>query len=206
MSDALWQVFFTAVIAVFSAWAGAKVGGEMALKAAREQMDGARTRAEEDEKRGERSLLVALNDELEHAWKGYMEQWAPRFEALKVKGAFLDFRLPAITNPFPIYAANAGQLGRVTNDQLRQQIIAVFSMHHGMLANLEMNTQLIDEFNAAWKVAESLGMRDPLVSDPRVKAHMEKLIGYAVEIERAHVRIFQQTTGLIGQFKQAGIS
>lgn len=88
------------------------------------------------------SLLISLKTEITTHWSQYMETMGKKIES----GDFEKNVVPkwiVLDNKFYVYMASCADLGMVSNDKLRREIVVAYSEFEGLLLNFK-NT--IEEF------------------------------------------------------------
>jgi hypothetical protein len=158
-----------------AAWVQA-VGSVAAIAAAiwiaHDQHAKAEKRSEKAEKDEVRNFLLGVREELNASLMIYMAQ-AGTDLAKTSAGEVVDFWWPAPPEPFKVYSATVGMIGRVRDDEIRQQIIATYVVTGGLLLTWETHNRLLTEFNEA-NEALLLSTDDAVVGRRRV-ARVEKM-------------------------------
>lgn len=174
----------------------------MTLVAAREQMRHERNAAAEDEKRFEASILEALFEEFASNWENYSFAVRPRLEELSA-GELFARKIPTPLSVFPIYGANAGNLGRITDKKLRQLIIRAHSINLAMISSLLFNTALLTEYETA---LATTGPADKNILDNLIKDRARVAAEYALTLKDVNKHLVAVMQDLFRQFNSAGFS
>lgn len=147
------------------------------------------------------NFLSGVREELNVSWMVYMSQAGGALAKTKA-GELVDFWWPAPAEPFKVYSATVGVIGRVRNDEIRQQIISTYVVVGGLLLTWATHNRLLSEFNDA----------DEALRHPSGDAALEKLraervlkmlsilLGYSDQLRTHHseaVSLIESTVGAI---------
>lgn len=157
-----WPSWPTAEGQTWAAWVQA-VGSVLAILAAiwvaydqHEKSDRRQARAERDEVR---NFLSGVREELEVNWNVYMEQVGQHVIASPPERA-IELTWPVPDNPFKVYAATAGSIGRLPDPAIRKSIIVTYVVAGGLLHTWRMHNELRDRRDSEEKIVrKDMGQR-----------------------------------------------
>ncbi|WP_063580976.1 hypothetical protein [Achromobacter ruhlandii] len=122
------------------AW-GSLVAIGVAIWVPKDQYDKAAQLRAKDAKDEVRNFLAGVREELLVTWEVYMRQVGQAVEETGPDEA-VEWTWPVPDNPFKVYAATVGMIGRVPEDQLRNAVMSTYIVASGFLLTWEMHNGL----------------------------------------------------------------
>lgn len=132
------------------------------------------------------NFLSGVREELRISWMVYMSQVGEELAKTKA-GEPVTFWWPPPVDAFKVYGATVGVIGRVRDDEIRQQIISTYVVVGGLLVTWETHNRLLTELNEAEEALRSPSgdaTYDQRKS-ARVMKMLETLLGYSDQL-RTH--------------------
>lgn len=115
-----------------------------------QQRRNAQKRLNEREQQELHSMLLSIRDEVKVLWESYMETVGHRLTASK-PGTPLTETVLFSERTFPVFNAYVGSLGRISNDDLRHQILITYARANSMLLAFSMNNGLIAKSRSEYR-------------------------------------------------------
>jgi hypothetical protein len=190
------EQFFTSLL-------GALVGGVIALVgvyvAHRLQLSRERTQDEQIL----RGFLQAILTELETCWSRAEQTVNPVIERLPANAAF-EVYVFIDTDFFTVYHNNSHLLGRVSDDSLRELIVATYTQYKALTETYNVNTRFLQ----TWRESEHM---ISITADERLKRYYEQkaqrehaeLVSWAHALKHDHLQLKQQIETLIQALRKA---
>lgn len=180
------------------AW-GSLIAIAVAIWVAKDQHDKAERRRDGDAKDEVRNFLAGVREELDATWNVYMVQVGLAVKATEL-GDVVEWTWPVPDNPFKVYAATVGTLGRVPEDEIRKAIVSTYIVANGLLLTWQMHNALKSvRDGVSPNVYDSTGFRP---NHNWTKLHKE-LATYSAQLKahqiEASIRI-KATVALIDKF------
>lgn len=135
------------------------------------------------------NFLSGVREELNASLLAYMAQAGTEL-AQTSAGELVNFWWPAPPEPFKVYTATVSMIGRVRDDEIRQQIISTYVVAGGLLLTWDTHNRLLTELNEADE-ALLLSTEDGLVSQrriDRVKKKFSTLKDYSDQLRIRHLQ------------------
>ncbi len=193
-----WSSFGSAIV---GAIVGGLTTGYFALKAAKRSFQDLQKHADESEKKLIKGLLQAIHDELETVYDRYMETMGSRLESLNDGGA-LNFYYPLVSDFFSVYSGNTFLLGRISDNDLRKQIIRTYTLARGMVDSFRLNNDLVHKFEHSNKIFEET-QQD--VHKQHAIAHYSALVEYAKTLKQGHMELKKEVTSALRTLRKHGV-
>lgn len=190
------EQFFTSLL-------GALVGGVIALigvyVAHRLQLS--RERAQDEQIL--RGFLQAILTELETCWSRAEQTVNPVIEHLPGNAAF-DVYVFIDTDFFTVYHNNSHLLGRVSDDRLRELIVATYTQYKALTETYNVNTRFLQ----TWRESQHM---ISTTADERLKHYYQQkaqrehaeLVSWARALKHNHMELKQQIELLIEALRKA---
>ena len=148
------QIMVPAIAAIVGGYIGGHIGGISTLKATEQANTHHREMEEKKEKDLIRSFLKAINSEMQSVFLFYKENAQNSIRSEKKcllstqgeKSYIYDFFF-APENLFTLYENNADLIGRIPEDQVRNQIVHIYTYAKIMITMLKEYTALHNLFN-----------------------------------------------------------
>lgn len=147
----------------------------------------ARATAESEEEVN--NFLSGVREELNASLLAYMAQ-AGTDLAKTGAGELVNFWWPAPPEPFKVYAATVSMIGRVRDDEIRQQIISTYVVASGLMLTWDTHNRLLTELREADE-ALLLSTEEGLISQrriDRVKKMFSTLEDYSDQLRIHHLQ------------------
>lgn len=164
---------------------GALVGGVFALLGVMLAAHFAKRHAEAARRKLVLGGVRAITAELAVNFARYEAMAAPAIRRV-ADGERMNFHWPITSEYFAVYAANAGLLGELDDDDLAKEIIEVVTAAKGLVDSLRLNVQMLGELVAV--MARQTEPPDPGLA-AEIAARDRNLIAYAVGIRELDVRL-----------------
>lgn len=149
-----WPAWPDAEGQTWAAWVQA-VGSVAAILAAiwvaKDQHDKAEKRRADDATDQVRNFLAGVREELLVTWEVYMRQVGQAVKDTTPDEA-VEWTWPVPDNPFKVYAATVGVIGRVPEDQLRNTVMSTYIVASGFLLTWKMHNGLREARDSVPKV------------------------------------------------------
>ncbi|MFD4838488.1 hypothetical protein ACFWP0_13355 [Achromobacter sp. NPDC058515] len=127
-----------------------------------------------------RNFLAGLRVELDVLWSEYMVQVGDDLNSTP-KGQIAYMRWPAPEQPFKVYGATVGLIGRVGDDSLRKSIIMTYAVAGGLMQTWQTHNRMLEEFVEAKKNTS----REEAASSQAISGRRASLVAYGEKL-RAH--------------------
>ncbi|MGD0399973.1 MAG: hypothetical protein ABSC04_13760 [Syntrophobacteraceae bacterium] len=193
-----WSIFGTAIS---GALIGGLTTGTFAListqKAHRNQLK----QVAQNEEKIIKALLQALHDELETVFDRYQEAIGSMLESLK-DGEPLLMYYPLVSDFFTVYNGNSFLIGRISDNDLRKQIIKTYTLAKGMADSLRMNNDLNQKYEYWHQIFQESQSE---VHKQKVIAHFGVLIEYAKKLKIGHQQVKTEAAQLLRSLRKQGV-
>ena len=152
------------------------------------------------------ALVSALYHELDSVWKLYMQSTGQEIEKVPPVGqpqAFLT-RYPIISDYFPVYQANAGDIGLIPDASLRNKLVEAYTLAKSLIDSYKMNNQLIQESMAARiRYYDSVPGGPPSTADAEKQMqHAERVLNdYGPKLRVLHLKCKEKAEALLKQLE-----
>ena len=123
---------------------GGVIGAVGSYLAIRAQLRAERELRSQESKARVDAMLVAIYYELKYVWSHYNRAFGAVLSATKAGSAF-RFIAAMSTNRYPIYEANAGDIGLIEDGKLREMIVVGFTQIKSLMDDYQYNNDLIHE-------------------------------------------------------------
>ncbi len=193
-----WSSFGSAIT---GAIIGGLIAGYFALEATRRSFKNQRIHAEENEEKIILSLMQAIHDEIETIYDRYQETMGARIETLN-EGEALVFYYPLVSDFFTVYNGNSALIGRISDNDLRKQIIKTYTLSKGMIDSFRMNNELVQKCEHSNKIYEETQKE---AHKQHAAAHYQLLIEYAKSLKQSHIMLKQEIANLLRVLRKNGV-
>ena len=141
----------TAIVALFSAYLGVRISANATLKATSEAFRLNAAFQANQQTQTVRGFLLAIRAEIKTLWDVYELEFGHEIQNLQENESF-EYIYPVYSaNYFAVFEANAGLLGQLSDDKLRELIIKTYIQGRTIINTHLYNNQLIQERNELMK-------------------------------------------------------
>jgi len=158
--------------------------------------------AQENDEKLIKSLLQSIHDEINIIYEIYQDSIGKIIDNLP-KGAPLDGYYPLESEYFTVYNGNSCLIGRITDNDLRKQIIKTYTLAKGMVDALRQNNNFIEKREIAYKL--SIDTKDKEHKE-YFNNHTTQLIKYAKIIKDSHKSFKDSVSELFEKLRKNGVS
>lgn len=174
---------------LLSALVGGFIAGYFSLRAVQKSIDREKEKMHEDDRKMEFGLLQAIHDEIDIVWESYATSTAPQLESLGDGKPFL-FTYPIGQDYFPVYKGNTAVISRIKDNDLRRQIVSVYTQASGLIDSFRMNNELVRRFET---------------DKANAAVHFQGCVVYAKSLKAAHLRLKGDVTKLLRELNKKGV-
>lgn len=178
-----WPSWLQADGQALAAWVQA-VGSVAAIAAAiwiaHDQHARAEKRSAKAERDEVRNFLAGIREELHTNWLVYMTNVGNAVAEAK-PDAVVEWTWPVPENPFKVYSATVGMLGRVPEDELRKAIVATYIVAGGLMLTWKMHNSLREARDAE---PERIGDKYEWEENGAWCELQRKLLAYSGQLKR----------------------
>ncbi len=146
-------------------------------------------------------MLQGLHDEIETLWEIYVERMGSRVETLQ-DGEGIEGYWAVTQDYFTIYTSNCHLIGRISDVDLRKEIISTYTIAKSLLDSFRMNNELVSQLEHAILLANETGN----------EAHMEEaalrrkqVVTYAIGLKRIHAELKDRASSLLRNLRKHGV-
>ena len=193
--------WLTTFAAIGGAVSGGIITGIFSLKATDKAFDHQRRHTAELEARTIAGFLQAIHDEIETVMDRYQEAMGVQIESLK-DGEPLSIYYPLVSDFFTVYNGNGFLIGRISDNDLRKQIIKTYTLAKGIVDSFRMNNDLVGRFEHARKIYEETKQD---IHMQQATAHYNSLIEYAKTLKESHQVLKAEASSLLRTLRKNGV-
>jgi len=193
-----WSAFGSAIT---GAIIGGLITGYFALRSTEKSHDNQLKQATQNEEKLIKGVLQAIHDEIETVFERYQETMGARLESLKDGEALLVY-YPLVSDFFTVYNGNSFLIGRIPDNDLRQQIIKTYTLAKGMVDSFRMNNDLNQKFEYWHQVFQESKIE---IHQQKAAAHLAVLIEYAKTLKTSHQQVKSETAQLLRLLRKHGV-
>jgi len=146
-------------------------------------------------------LLQALHDEVETIWERYMEGVGFHLEALKENQPLIMY-YPVVQDYFTVYNSNAFLIGHIDDNDLRKDIVFLYTTAKGLVDSYRLNNDLVQKFEY-WNGLHLETQNE--AHKNRAVAQFAVLVEYAKTIKKQHDILKQKSSELLRKFRKSGV-
>lgn len=146
-------------------------------------------------------LLQAIHDEVETIWDRYQEGIGVHLEALK-ENQPLAMYYPVVQDYFTVYNGNTFLIGRIEDNDLRKDIVFLYTAAKGLADSYRLNNDLV----------QKLEYWDGLHQESKNEAHKNKavaqfrvLLEYTKTIRKQHDLLKKKTGKLLRKLRKSDV-
>lgn len=180
---------------------GGLIAGFFSLFATKMAFNNQKAQSQDNERAIISSLLQAIHDELETVQDRYQETMGSRLESL-ADNEPLNFYYPLVSDFFSVYNGNTFLIGRISNNDLRKQIIKTYTLSKGMVDSFRLNNDLVHKFEYANKLYDETKQE---VHKQHAIAHYKSLISYATTLKQGHNVLKNEISDLLRTLRKNGV-
>ena len=92
-----------------------------------------------------KNLLLSLKDEINLVWTHFSDDIGPHICDNKVNQKGFQIFVPITMDYFTIYNNNTDRIGKIKNDELRKEIIFIYTKGKSLIDSLLFNNKLLEE-------------------------------------------------------------
>jgi hypothetical protein len=192
-------------IAFGAAIVGAIVGGAITGYSTLRGVEKSYQNAVELQKKKEQAiiqgLLQALHDEVETIWERYMEGVGFHLEALKENQPLILY-YPVVQDYFTVYNSNTFLIGHIADNDLRKDIVFLYTTAKGLVDSYRLNNDLVQKFEY-WNNLFIETQNE--VHKDRAAAQFGVLVEYAKIIKKQHDILKQKSSELLRKLRKSGV-
>lgn len=193
-----WASFGSAIIGAF---VGGLITGYFALRATKKAHNNQLELMNQNEEKLIRGLLQAIHDEVETVLERYQDTMGARLESLEDGKPLLGY-YPLVSDFFTVYNGNSSLIGRISDNDLRKQIIKTYTLAKGMVDSFRMNNNLNQQLEYWYQVSQESGDK---VHQQKVDALLRALTDYAKALKTNHQRIKMEAAQLLRSLRKQGV-
>lgn len=146
-------------------------------------------------------VLQGLHDEIETLWDMYTDRVGSQLETLP-EGQGLEFYWAARQDYFTVYTSNCHLIGRITDVDLRKEIISTYATAKSLIDTFEMNNQLVSWLEEARILARETQNETHI---QQIALRREQVASYAVGLKAIHEDLKTKTSGLLRRLRKLGV-
>lgn len=184
---------------------GAIIGGAMTgfftIKATSNSQKHQREQTQRNEEILIKGLLQSIHDEIETVFERYQETMGAKLESLNDNEAIIYF-YPLVSDFFSVYNGNTFLIGRISDNDLRKQIIKTYTYGKAIIDSFRMNNDLLSKFEFAHKLSEETQNE---VHKQQALAHYKSLVEYAKTLKETHKTLESEVNTLLRQLRKNGV-
>ena len=145
------------------------------------------------------NFLSGVREELNISWMVYMSQAGQELAKTK-DGQLVNFWWPPPPDPFKVYGATVGVIGRVRDDEIRQQIISTYVVVGGLMVTWATHNRLLSELNEADEELRSSSgdAAYDLLRRERVLKKLSTTLSYSNQLRTHQLQAVSLIEGTIG--------
>jgi hypothetical protein len=193
-----WSTFGSAIT---GAIVGSLTTGYFVLKSTKNAHDNQLKQAAQNENKLIRGVLQAIHDEIETVFERYQEGMGAKLESLK-DGEPLLVYYPLISDFFTVYNGNSFLIGRISDNDLRKQIIKTYTLAKGMVDSFRMNNELNQKYEYWLQIFQE---SKSVIHQQKAAAHYGALVVYAKALKISHQQVKMETTQLLRSLRKQGV-
>lgn len=183
---------------VMAALIGAAVGGGVTWLTTRELIDQQIKLEKVKSELIQIHFIKAVKTEIKILKDIYMQMVGNETEKLKV-GEPLNLTWSNHQDYFTIYQGNSSFIGGVTDDVLRELIVATYAKAKGLLDSYSHNNELVERLDYLAKESRTgFGMK-PKVTAEQYKDHLTMMVKYAEGIKGSHQDFLKNVNELLAK-------
>ncbi len=185
-----------------SAIIGGLIAGGFALLATHISYKNQIKQAQENDEKLIKSLLQSIHDEIETIYEIYQDSIGEKIDSLN-EGEALNVYYPIESDYFTVYRSNCFLIGRITDNDLRKQIIKTYTLAQGMVDAFHQNSAFVEKRVDAYELF--IGTQDE-VHKTYFQEHDNQLVEYAKIIKESHMSFKQEISELFKKLRKNGVS
>lgn len=187
--------------AITGAIIGGFIAGYFALRATKNAHRNQMEQAAKNEATLIRGVLQAIHDEVETLFERYQETMGAQVESLE-EGKPLLLYYPLVSDFFTVYNGNSFLIGRISDNDLRKQIIKSYTLAKGMVDSFRLNNDLIQKFEYWDQMFQESKSQ---IHQQKAAAYYHSLVDYAKKIKVTHQQLKSETENLLRSLRKHGV-
>lgn len=193
-----WIAFGAAII---GAIIGGAITGFFTLRAVERSHQNAIELQKQKEQSIIQGLLQAIHDEIETIWDRYLEGMGVHLEALKENQPLIMY-YPVVQDYFTVYNNNAFLIGHIKDNDLRKDIVFLYTTAKGLVDSYRLNNDFVQKFEYL----------DGLYRESKNEFHKQKagaqlavIIEYTKTIRKQHDVLKKKAAELLRKLRKSGV-
>ncbi|MFZ5996900.1 MAG: hypothetical protein ACOYW7_05370 [Nitrospirota bacterium] len=187
--------------ALVAAVIGGIITGRYTLKGVKEAHANDVAMQRENEENLVRSLMQSLHDEIDTLWHTYHNNIGNAVETLQDNQPFLRY-YPVTQDYFTVYNANAILIGRISDHDLRRQIVIAYTKARGLIDSFRLNNDFLNKYEY-WDFVYNETLQPAHRS--AMMAYRDTLVNYARVIKEMHNDMRREVETLIRMLNRFGV-
>ena len=163
------------------------------------KLSGRNRRREQDELL--QGVLQGLHDEIETLWDIYIERVGRQVETLK-DGKGIESYWVVTQDYFTIYTSNCHLIGRISDVDLRKEIISTYTIAKSLLDSFRMNNELVNQLEQAMLLANETGNETHM---REATLRRQQVVTYAIGLKIIHAELRDRTSSLLRNLRKYGV-
>jgi hypothetical protein len=195
-------VLVSAIIGVTGVVIGAYIAGYYSDRATKSLLQGQKDAQQEERALKVKAVLSALYHELDSVWRLYMQGMGQEIEKVppadKPQGFLIVY--PIISDYFPLYQANAANIGLIQDTELRNKLVHTYTLAKSLVDSYKMNNQLIKElFELHLQYYKASGINIAVVTEcKKLRDHAEFVLNnYGSKLRVLHFQCKEKAEELL---------
>lgn len=146
-------------------------------------------------------VLQGLHDEIETLWEIYTDRIGSHLDSLQDGQGFEGYW--AVTQDyFTVYTSNCHLIGRITDVDLRKEIISTYSIAKSLVDSFKMNNELVSQLEQAAILARETQNEAHM---QEVALRRQQVANYAAGLKRIHADLKAKTSSLLRNLRKHGV-